>query len=267
MTRVVTFKKWTTLALTGATAGLVVGHPALAQIAPDKPETLWFAASEGGEGGESGAIEGASPDVAHLTRLALVEGHLMAAVNLYAKGMTDEAVGLAGHPEAEMMDEVRAGLAQRAAADFTPDLEAVGEAMYDGAPQAEVDAKMAQLSRAIATAANANNVPLRVRFDAMIALLRAAAGEYAGSIENGAVSDPMAYHEAYGFIRIAEREAGALSVYDDPVAAKAAARITAALPETDAAFGDMAETTLLAGDASLLYAVAAQAEFASAAVK
>jgi hypothetical protein len=97
----------------------------------------------------------------------------------------------------------------------------------------------------------------------MIALLRAAAGEYAGSIENGAVSDPMAYHEAYGFIRIA----GALSVYDDPVAAKAAARITAALPETDAAFGDMAETTLLAGDASLLYAVAAQAEFASAAVK
>lgn len=80
----------------------------------------------------------ATPDVAYLTRLALIEGHMIAATTLYAPGMTDEAVGLAGDPKAEMIGEVRETLATRRAQDFSDALKAVGEGMAEGTGQAQV---------------------------------------------------------------------------------------------------------------------------------
>ncbi len=62
----------------------------------------------------------ASPEVAYLAKLAIVEGHLIAARDLYRKGLVDEAVGLSWHPEAEMMDDVRADLAAHRVPDVTP---------------------------------------------------------------------------------------------------------------------------------------------------
>ncbi|EKE18050.1 MAG: hypothetical protein ACD_10C00149G0002 [uncultured bacterium] len=42
-------------------------------------------------------------------------GHLLAADALYRKGLVDDAIGLSYHPEAEMMEEVRANLAAHGA--------------------------------------------------------------------------------------------------------------------------------------------------------
>ena len=96
--RKVTPHLWTTLAAASATACLVTGAPVGAAGFTSKqtqaafgltlPKTPTLIAAEGGEGGESGAMAGVSPDIAYLTRLALVEGHIKAAVLLYAKGMT-----------------------------------------------------------------------------------------------------------------------------------------------------------------------------------
>jgi hypothetical protein len=270
--RKVTPHLWTTLAAASATACLVTGAPVGAAGFTSKqtqaafgltlPMTPTLIAAEGGEGGESGAMAGVSPDIAYLTRLALVEGHIKAAVLLYAKGMTDDAVGLSGHPEAEMMDEVRETLGERGAVDFTPQLEAVGYLMADGAPQSDVDAAMSDLAAAIADAAQTANLSEKTQIDALVALMRAAAGEYAGSIEDGAVADPMAYHEAYGFIEVARSAAEHLKAADDPKVAEAAEKTLISLTKTAPAFGDITSTDLFAGDPSILYGVAAEIELA-----
>lgn len=161
--RPVSAKSWRTLALAGTALGLATSSDlaagTLQSHALAMPEKVWLAQAvveggEGGEGGESGAIvAGANPLIAYLTRLYLVEGHLRAALALYENGLPDEAIGLSGHPEAEMMDEVRADLATQGAADFTPAMDAFTEIMVNAGDNAEVQARFDAVHAAIANAA------------------------------------------------------------------------------------------------------------------
>lgn len=227
--------------------------------------TLWLAQAEGGEGGEAGAVANATPDVAYLARLAIVEGHLRAALDLYRKGLVDEAIGLSYHPEAEMMDDVRADLAAHGAADITPAMTAFSTTLENAAPMAEAAAALTAVQSAIATAMAAKPAPLRVRFDTLTAILRAAASEYANSTEGGAVSDEMAYHEAYAFIATARTLATELA--RDPAAKPAADRVLAAMTEADSAFGDMSLTTYRVSDPAILLGVAARVELIASSVR
>ncbi|MGJ8625976.1 MAG: hypothetical protein ACSHXB_03360 [Sulfitobacter sp.] len=269
-------KRWKTFVVAGTAAGL--GHAVPLHAATDlvgfdiNPGPVWITqaageAGEGGEGGESGAVADAKPDVAYLTRLALVEGHLIAATALYARGMTDEAVGLAGHPEAEMMDEVRETLEARGADDFTDALEAVGEVMADGADQAQVAVKQSALHDAIAAAAEAGNVPVRAQFDTILTLARIAAQEYTDVIQGGQVEDLFGYHEAYGFVIAAQEMANNLAKSEDDTVAVAAAKIAAALEPAITQFGNISSPDLTIGDASVLHGAAAQVELAALRVK
>ena len=266
-------RRWNSLVLT-ATAISLAG-PVPAQIkpptlpmpswaAPAQDAQLWHVA-EGGEGGEAGAVANASPDVAYLAQLAIVEGHLLAARDLYAKGQADEAIGLSYHPEAEMMDAVRERLTAHNVPDFTPAMTAFSAAMEAGAGLDEVEAKLADVRAAIAAATAPAQGELRVRIDAIALLLKAAAHEYAESIEGGAVADVMAYHESHAFVETAGLWLAELAKADG---AKAAAdKIIAALPSAAEAFGDMSGAELNAGDPSILASLAARAELYASAVR
>ncbi|WP_149589338.1 hypothetical protein [Tabrizicola flagellatus] len=261
---------------TGIAAGSAIAlatAPALAQglvappATPEKaaPGMVWLAQAEGGEGGEAGAIAGADANVAYLAQLAIVEGHLVAALDLYRKGMVDEAVGLSWHPEAEMMEEVRANLAARGVPDVTPAMAAFSAAMEAKAPLAEVETALAAVQTAFATAAAAGPDDLRARADALALLVRAAAHEYDESIENTRVTDPYAYHEAAAFVMVARRQAEALAT--DPAAAAQASKALAALQDAGEAFGDLSAPTLEARDPAILLAVAARVELALSSVR
>lgn len=270
MTRTTQPRRWNSLLMTAA--AITLAGPVAAQMKPLSlalpPATsdaqLWHVA-EGGEGGEAGAVADAAPDVAYLAQLAIVEGHLLAARDLYAKGLADEAVGLSYHPEAEMMDAVRESLTAHNAPDITPSMTAFSAALEAGVSLEEVEAKLAGVRAAISAAVLPAQGNLRVRFDAIVILLRAAAAEYTGSIEAGAVSDLMAYHEANAFVQTAGLWLTDLAKAD---AAKAAAEKTiAALPAAAEAFGDMTGTALLAGNPAILAALAARAELYAAQVR
>jgi hypothetical protein len=271
--RVIPTRKWATLAATGVAVGLTGAAPAQAgpvnmPTLAEQPGHLIPAQAdggEGGEGGEGGAVIGVSPDQAYLTRLHLVEGHMKAAVLLYDKGLTDEAVGLAGHPEAEMMEDVRASLAERNATDFSDLLESVGTVMAEAGTPAAVDTAMANLSAAIEANRQIATLPPKTRLDSIVALSRAAAVEYAGSLENGTVADVLPWHEAYGFIEVAREQAAALLSDPDPLVVTTASRILDALKSADAAFGDIATTTQ-AQDPAILLALASRVELIAFAV-
>lgn len=262
---------WRSLALAGAAASLALPAPLLADTLPrDAGATLWLAAGEGGEGGEggeAGAVEGLPSDAAYLARLAIVEGHLLAASTLYAKGQTDEAIALSYHPEAEMMEEVREQIAAHGAADITPAMTAFSAAMEAGAAQPEVEAALAAVSAAVAAAGAGEEAEGRTRLDAIVALLQAAAHEYAGSIEGGQVTDPLAFHEAQAFVVIARMRASGLAGAIDPALATAAGRALDALATADEAFGDIMAPELVARDPAILLGVAARVELVASSVR
>lgn len=264
-------RRWSTLAATTvslAVAGAAQAEirlPRLAIYAAPAEATLWTVQAEGGEGGEAGAVAGAAPDVAYLAQLSIVEGHLLAANALYRKGQVDDAIGLSYHPEAEMMEEVRANLTAHGAADFTPQMVAFSAALEKAAPQTEVDAALADFRAAVVAAQAPQAADVKSRFAALVVVSKAAAAEYQGSIEAGSVSDAMAYHEAHAFLAIARDLATGLQA--DPLAGKAAGRALEALAVADTAFGDMAQTTLEARDPAILLAIAARLELIGSTVR
>lgn len=259
---------WQGLAIAG-TLGLAAA-PALSgpftkAFAPPTAPTLWLAQAEGGEGGEAGAVADASPEVAYLAQLHIVEGHLVAALDLYRKGLADEAVGLSWHPEAEMMDEVRESLAARGIADVTPAMAAFSDAMERRADLAEVEAALATVHAAFAAAAAPAADDLQTRAAALVLLLRAAAHEYAESTEGGSVGDSMAYHEAHAFVEVARGLA--VDLAGSPATREAAEKALVAIGAADEAFGDMTGPELEARDPAILMAVAARAELALSSVR
>lgn len=259
---------WTSLALATVT---LASSPAVADLRP-APVTLampqariWLAQAEGGEAGEAGAIAEAGPDLAYLGQLYIVQGHMLAALDLYKKGMADEAIGLSYHPEAEMMDAVRKSLSDHDAADISPAMAAFSLTMEQGADFAQAQAALMAVQDAIAQAAAPQAADLRLRFDTLSLILRAAANEYAQSIEGGAVADIFAYHEAHAFIAVAESLAQDLT--QNPQAKDAAERVLAALKDSEEAFGDMSLPKLEAHDPAILFAVAAKADLIASSVR
>lgn len=266
-------RRWNSLVLTAATISLA-GSAAAQMKPPSLPMPHWAAppagaqlwtVAEGGEGGEAGAVAEASPDLAYLGQLAIVEGHLLAARDLYAKGQTDDAIGLSYHPEAEMMDAVRESLTAHGAADITPAMQAFSAALEAGAPLDKVEAKLADVRAVIAAAEAAKATTPRLRFDAALLLLKAAAAEYTGSIEGGEVSDVMAYHEAHAFVETAGLRLAELA--KDATAKAAVEKVLAVLPSADEAFGDMSKTEVEARDPAILAALAARAELYASQVR
>lgn len=287
-------RRWSALALAGATAGLAAAGPGLAltpggtlpgvqtALAPlvlvdsqggeggeaAAPATTAPAVgAEGGEGGEAGAVAKLSDSVAYLSQLAIVEGHMRAAAMLYSKGQMDDAVALSYHPEAEMMDAVRAGLTAHGAADITPAMTALSEAMESKAAADVVAARLADVAAAIASAEAVEADETKVRFDALVALVNAAAAEYAGSVADGKVTEPMAFQESYAFLQVASARAAALAALPDAKAAAAGARIGAVLQEATVAFGDMTAAEPEAGDPGALLAVEGRVELAASQVR
>ena len=220
-------------------------------------------ASEGGEGGEAGAVADVDPAVADLARIHIVEGHLVAAKELYALGLADEAVALSSHPEAEMMEEVRATLAQWKADDFTPVMEQFTAKMADGVDMADVEAGLAAAQAAFDQAADKGGSDPRRRADALLVLLKAAASEYKDIAEGGSVEDLYGYHEVHGFLavaaRLAKREAAGTGAE-----AAAFAKLGPILDTAAPTFAHLGATEdgFPAGDPSLLFGLAARAEIA-----
>ena len=260
---------WTSLALATVT---LASSPAVADLRP-APVTLampqariWLAQAEGGEAGEAGITAEAPEDAAYLAELMIVQGHMQAARDLYALGEKDKAVELSKHPEEEgTLAALQAQIAKNHAQDVSDEIANLTDTMAKGASQQDVDAAAAQVEQAFAAAASVKDTELRARFDAVVLLVKAAAGEYQASITDGKVEDLMGWHEAWSFIVIARAQLQDLSGL--ALTAKAAPKALKALEEVNAAFGDPMAATPLAGDAQIVLGVAAKLELIASAVR
>ena len=260
---------WTSLALATVT---LAASPAVADLRP-APVTLampqariWLAQAEGGEAGEAGITAEAPEDSAYLAELMIIQGHMQAARDLYAMGEKDKAVELSKHPQEEgTLAALQAQIAKYQAQDVADEIAALTDTMAKGAAQADVDLALSQVDQAFAAAASVKDTEVRARFDAVVLLVKAAAGEYQDAITDGKVEDIMGWHEAWSFIDIARAQLQDLA--GQPLAAKAAPKALKALEDVNPAFGDPMAAVPLAGDAQILLGVAAKLELIASSVR
>lgn len=259
ITRDVRPKLWTGLALAGTAAGLAAA-PAAAQVkghvapSPMKDAGLWLAQAEGGEGGEGAAPETARPGAAYLIELGKLEAHLLAAARLYEAGAKPDAVALAGHPEAEFLPELREKFEARGIPDLTPSVDALIEAL---ATEIEVTASLDAALSAIRQAEASGGTEARDRYDAIVYLVRDAAGEYAHAVEAGKVVDLVALEESRGFLNAAR------ALVDPATDGETGATVQKLLESGSVVFPDATAGGGFTPDPSILHGIAARIELAA----
>ncbi|OYX44966.1 MAG: hypothetical protein B7Z02_02700 [Rhodobacterales bacterium 32-67-9] len=258
---------WTTLTLAGAAVGLAISGPAAAAGFGNGPEKLWLAQAteggEGGEGGEAGASAGGDEVVEFLTDLGLIEGHLRAGVALYRAGLADQAATHMKHPQDEIYDELSYHIADFGAEGFAEQLTALAGAVEAGAPVETVDAALADVLREIAEAREHANASEAAEAQAMVAILRQAADEYAEGVKDGTVTELHEYQDAWGFVEVAREQAVHMAGEDDAVEKAFGEKAVAALDEAREALPDVSPEGKTLGDASILHSAAAKIELAA----
>jgi len=216
-----------------------------------------------GEGGEAASADLAEDDVAYLTHLGLVRGHLLVGVALYKDGAREMAVTHMKHPGDELYADLEPAFAARGSDGFAGQLERLATLVESGAPVAEVVEAHEALEAAIASAeASAGEPSLSERLSVAIGLVKVAAEEYAIGVKDSELANAHEYQDAYGFVQIAGRMLDRIE--DGDAAAKdALAEMKEQLATLSPAWPSLVPPDRLESDASLLYGAAARMELAA----
>ncbi len=219
-------KLWTGLGrYVVAGAGMALAAPAAAELArtPEpmaslllRPAQLAEAAKpeqkphdhQGGEGGERGLAQSATPDEAFLLRLLLIKGHLRAGLELVNQKRWKDALPHFLHPAEEIYKELAPALAERKIAPFDNNLEAL-LALVKAQRNARDVAKgsgelFGKLDAAAASIAAETRQKPAFTLAVVERLLDVAATEYKGAIEGGRIANPVEYQDSRGFVWTAE---------------------------------------------------------------
>jgi hypothetical protein len=223
---------------------------------------------EGGEGGEGegapAALDPATSDVAYLTQLGLMRGHLLVGLELYRAGHLEHARTHMKHPESELYADLVPAFNARGTEGFASALSALAEAVNsDDSSAEEVEAAYRKVLEGIAGAeALAAPVEPTERLQVAVNLVRTAAEEYAIGVVDGEVVNAHEYQDALGFTRTAESLVDGIDPGDD-------AELAAGLERVDAYLGalleggtwpDVMPPARVEGEASALFGAAARIE-------
>jgi hypothetical protein len=278
-------KVWTGLGsvlLTGAALSLlphtsqagVLGK--LAKSGASTPSLIQLAAGEGGEGGEGGEaareIDPGTDDVAYLTQLGLMRGHLEVGMDLYRQGEHEAALPQMENAIEEIYEPLEPALDKRGVAAFEEQLESLEQVVEQGAPLERVEAAYEEAQNGIetaeATVPEAERRDLANRFAVMVNLVRAGAAEYDEALgEDGRVVKPVEYQEALGFVRAAQAMLDQTPAAERARAADAIARAKAQFDAVAGLWPSLVPPATVEGDPSKLFGAAAYIEIAGLHVK
>lgn len=159
-----------------------------------------------GEGEGSGQLDFASNDLAYLTHLALMRGHLFVGHELYQAGHKEHAKTHMKHPESELYADVVTAFEARQVAGFANQLSALSQAVEADAGSESVANAYAQLVSAISAselAVSSSELTPSFTLKRAVQLLRTAGDEYAIAVVDGKMENAHEYQDAFGFTTIA----------------------------------------------------------------
>lgn len=167
-------------------------------------------------------------DIAFLTHLALVVGHLDVAVDLYRQGHAEAARTHMKHPGDELLGKLETAFLARKIAGFVRQLSDLANAVDGGSTVEVVNSRYQAVTAAVAMAHKAfGPVGLRKELQVVAALVRESSVEFAVGVADGRVVNAHEYQDALGFARAARELLAQLDPRDradDPQAVSAIER-------------------------------------------
>ncbi|HEX6260012.1 MAG TPA: hypothetical protein VFZ51_05100 [Woeseiaceae bacterium] len=194
--------------MTISTAAFLLGACDVSQntLKADQAETAVTAETASPTGGAAESSL-ATDDVAYLTRLGLIRGHLRVGMELYEQGMHEHAKGHMKHPGDELYTSLVGAFERRGSPGFADELETLARLVEQGEDDAAVRRAYAALLERVSAAES------RVDPDSAgsaatqgavaVNLLREAAREYGIGVVAGRIEEVHEYQDAYGFTRVA----------------------------------------------------------------
>ena len=163
--------------------------------------------SEGeGEGEGSNDADLASDDLAYLTQLGLLRGHLLVGKELHKAGHVSHAQTHMKHPESELYAALAPALTARGSDGFKNELLALTTAMSEE-DKGVIDSAFLELMAAVdesqkLVAEDALSPSATMKVAAK--LLRTAGEEYAIAVVDGEMKNAHEYQDAFGFTEVAK---------------------------------------------------------------
>ncbi len=211
--------------------------------------------------GVSQASRTSEDDVAYLTQIGLMRGHLWVGHQLYLNDLPLMAETHMKHPKAELYSTLIDAFEVRGVAGFAKPLGQLADRVGARAPLEEVQAAYEQLQAQITACEQGANVNSAGTVAQVIAaLLRTAGDEYAIGVVAGTVDNLHEYQDAYGFTEIAKLWARSPAFAADDQSVAVAAGIQDILDELAPMWPGLAPKGSLEFSAAQLYDAAARVE-------
>ena len=236
-------QRWLTMALVAALAGC---GPTENQSAPDVNADF------------------STDDVAYLTQLGLIRGHLAVGYALYTADLPMLAETHMKHPRAEIYTVLETAFERRGCAGFAAGLSGLTEAVVNRAGRAEVtSANTALLEQIARCELSGTTVSADIAARVIRNLLQEAAFEYGVGLVDGEIVELHEYQDAWGFTRVAGEWAAHPAFESDPAVG---AQIREVLNDLEALWPSLQPSGPVSGKAAALYGAAARVEIAALAL-
>lgn len=153
------------------------------------------------------ATDPAIDDLAYLTQLGLMRGHLFVGKALYDEGFRAASKTHMKHPKSELYASLEPAFVERGHVGFASELEQLASAVEDDQSPTVVNEAYQQLVYAISVAEQAapSYTLASMQFQRVAELLRTAYDEYNEGIVDGVTTMPHEYQDAYGFTEVAKQ--------------------------------------------------------------
>ncbi len=257
-------KLWVSVGIaTISTSALVACSPETEQQAQQTPVTqaATTIVQEGEGEGAAPEVNIATDDLAYLTQLGLVRGHLYVGYQLYMDGHLDHAKTHMKHPKSELYSDLIPAFDTRGTKGFANELSQLANAVNQDQGTDKVTHAYHQLIQAIEHHEQAIQTRSRApaeRLKLAAALLRVAGEEYALAVVDGKMENAHEYQDALGFSTISHHIINQLS--DTETQQKANALIESILP----LWPSLIPPATLDTDAGQIYGVAAKLDLLAA---
>lgn len=256
-------KKWLTLSVVLASG---VSVNALAADFMDHSVqgiNITVAAAGEGEGGGVTETDLKTNDIAYLSRLGLIRGHLLVGYQLYRQGEADMAITHMKHPRDELYAGLVPAIEYRGGKRFDVALSKLANCVTSRASQEDVATAYQELEIAIKAAEAVVKADLQISLQSIKTLIRTAADEYAIGVDNGELVNAHEYQDAYGFTEIAKRRLQELPESMRSQSQETIDKVNAYLADIADLWPSIAPEGNVEGDASRLYGAAARIEISA----
>lgn len=154
-------------------------------------------------------LTGEAKDVDYMTKLGLMQGHLMVAGELLALQKPDQAEPHIGHPVEEIYADVEDQFAERNVKDFKDTMIALQDKVKAGAKDtakvnSELKQSMQSVDGAIAVLPESERKSPSFVLQVINGLLDTANSEYGAAIADGKITQAIEYQDSRGFVQYAD---------------------------------------------------------------